>query len=63
MEELEKLFEDKNIESKFYGYNDRNVDEITEKIEQSIKNNAFCMRYFLFANLNLYNLSRRVIKK
>ena len=40
MEELEKLFEDKNIESKFYGYNDRNVDEITEKIEESIKINS-----------------------
>lgn len=37
MEELEKLFENKNISSKYYGYNDSNVDEIIEKIEQSIK--------------------------
>ena len=37
MEELENLFENKNISSKYYGYNDSNVDEIIEKIEQSIK--------------------------
>ena len=40
MEELEKLFKKKKIDAKFYGYNDENVDEITEKIEESIKNNA-----------------------
>lgn len=40
MEELEKLFENINISAIYYGYNDSNVDEIIEKIEQSIKNNA-----------------------
>lgn len=40
MEELEKLFNDKNISAKFYGYNDRNQNEIIEKIEESIKINS-----------------------
>ena len=31
-----KLFENKNISSKYYGYNDSNVDEIIEKMKEVV---------------------------